>query len=270
MPNYHRLRGAAPEDFAEAPSRLRGVHYALIAGSVAVGALIWATGLPASPSLFGTPLSDLTLPVALLVTFAGISLTGAWTAHTRWRVVEIVVASVLGVTGGVFFWVVSHSWDVITGPLSFYPPASAVLAGLWLLPGVLGGLIVRKPGAAIYVELVAATLEALLGNKWGFSTVWYGLLEGLGAEMVLALLLYRGFGLLPAMLTGAGAGVAVGLLDSFIYFPEFSSLYKGVYLVLAVISGAVIAGIGSWALARALAQAGALTPLASGRTSLRV
>ena len=27
----------------------------------------------------------------------------------------------------------------------------------------------------------AAVLSALVGNTWGFSTVWYGLLEGAGA-----------------------------------------------------------------------------------------
>jgi energy-coupling factor transport system substrate-specific component len=271
MPTHHRVSGATPEDVAGPPAtRLHGVHHLLIGLSLALGALVWATGLPRSGSLFGSPLGDLTIPAALLVAFGGISLVGAWAAHTRWRVVEIVVASVLGVAGGLFFWVVSQSWEIITGPLSFYPPASALLAGLWLLPGVLGGLVIRKPGAAIYVELVAAVLEALLGNKWGFSTVWYGLLEGLGAEMVLAVLLYRRFGLPAAVLTGAGAGVAVGLLDSFLYYPEFSAGYTSVYIALAVVSGAVIAGLGGWALARSLARAGALAPLASGRTSLRV
>jgi energy-coupling factor transport system substrate-specific component len=188
----------------------------------------------------------------------------------RWRVVDIVVAGVLAVAGGLFFWLVAHSWDVLTAPLNAYPPASAALGGLWLLPGVLGGLVIRKPGAAIYVELVAATLEALLGNKWGFSTVWYGLLEGLGAEIVLAIFLYRRFGLPVAMLAGAGAGVALGLLDLTFWFTAFSATHQVVYVVLAVISGAVIAGIGAWALTGALARAGALAPLASGRTGQRV
>ncbi len=193
-------------------------------------------------------------------------------ADTRrsWRVVDIVIASVLAVAGGLFFWAVSHTWDAVTAPLAFYPPAAALLGGLWLLPGVLGGLVIRKPGAAIYVELVAASLEALLGNKWGFSTVWYGLLEGLGAEIVLALFLYRRFGAGVALLTGAGAGLALGLLDLAFWYTEFSQAHQLVYVVLAVISGAVIAGLGGWALTRALARAGALAPLASSGSATRV
>lgn len=187
-----------------------------------------------------------------------------------WRVVDIVIASVLGVAGGLFLWVVAQSWNTMTAPLAAYPPASALLAGLWLLPGVLGGLVIRKPGAAVYVELVAAILEALLGNVWGFPTVWYGLFEGLGAEIVLALFLYRRFGVPVALLAGAGAGVALAALDLLTYYPDFSPAHKLVYLVFAVVSGAVIAGLGGWALTRALARSGALAPLASSGSATRV
>ncbi len=190
------------------------------------------------------------------------------TAPSRgsWRVVHIVVASVLGVAGGFFLWGVAVAWEPLTKPLAVWPPLSAALVGLYLVPGVLGGLVVRKPGAAVYTELVAALLEALLGNQWGFSTVYYGLLEGLGAELVLAAFLYRRFDALVALAAGAGSGLACGLLDTTLYYPTFPASQKLAYVVIAIASGAVIAGLGSWALARALAATGALSALASGRT----
>jgi energy-coupling factor transport system substrate-specific component len=259
---------AAPH--AVRPGTLTTGHLAGIGASLIAGALVWLVGLPSSPSLFGTPLADLTVPVALFLALGGISIVGAVSARAQWRVVDIVVASVLGVVGGFFFWGVATLWEPMTKPLAFFPPASALLAGLWLVPAVLGGLVIRRPGAAVYTELVAAVLEALLGNQWGFSTVWYGLLEGLGAEFVLALLLYRRFGLPAALLAGAGAGVAVGILDVFVSYPTFSPGYKGAYILMAVVSGIVIAGAGAWALTRALARSGALAPLASGRVADRV
>ncbi len=200
----------------------------------------------------------------------GVAVRAARSAGTRWRVVDIVIASVLAVAGGLFLWVIAQSWSAISAPLQGYPPASALLGGLWILPGVLGGLVIRKPGAAVYVELVAAMLEALLGNQWGFSTVWYGLFEGLGAELVLAVFLYRRFGAPVAVLAGAGAGLALGILDNIFWNTELSTVHQSIYLVFAVISGAVIAGLGGWALTRALARAGALTPLASSGTATRV
>jgi energy-coupling factor transport system substrate-specific component len=258
------------QKYSGSTRRLRPVAVLGIAVSVLAGLLICAVGLPGHGSWFGTSVSTLTIPVALAVALTGVSIVGAVTFPDRWRVVDMVVASVLGVVGGFFFWGVATVWTPVTEALRLAPPASALLAGLWLVPGVLGGLVLRKPGAAVYVELVAAVLEALLGNQWGFSTVYYGLIEGLGAEFVLALLLYRAFTLIPAALAGAGAGVTVGLLDTSIYYTDLTGATKTGYVVLAVLSGAVIAGVGAWSLTRALAATGALAPLASGRTAERV
>lgn len=187
-----------------------------------------------------------------------------------WRVVDLVVASVLAVVGGFYLWGVAAWWEPVTAALKLVPPSVALLSGLWVLPAVVGGLVIRKPGAAVFVELVAAVLEALLGNQWGFSTVYYGLLEGLGAEFVLALLFYRAFSLVPALLSGAGAGLAVGLLDTSIYYPDLEVGIKVGYVAASVVSGLAIAGGGAWALTRALAGTGALAPLASGRSAKRV
>ena len=245
------------------------------AGFVLLGVVVYLVGLPrllgrpAGAMVFDTELADLTLPVALFVALAGTSISAAVLTRADWRVVDIVVASVLGVAGGLLFAVWNAAaWPAISGLLP--PPASALLVGVWLLPGVLGGLVLRKPGAAVYTELVAAVLSAVIGNQWGFATVWYGLIEGLGAEVVFALLLYRRFGAVTATLAGVGAGVTTGLMDSLLYYPQLSSAYKISYLVFAMISGGVIAGLGSWALTRALARTGVLAPLASGRVAERV
>jgi energy-coupling factor transport system substrate-specific component len=236
---------------------------------VLAGLVIYLVGLPSSPSLFGTPLADLTLPVALFVGGAVVAVVAATATAGRWRIVDIVVASVLGVAGGLVFAV----WNAGSAPLreAMVPPASALIVGVWLFPAVLGALIVRRPGAAVYTELVAAIVSALVGNEWGFATVWYGLVEGLGAEVVFALLLYRRYGLPTALLAGAGAGVAVGLMDSLIYYPEvLGTGGRLAYVGIAVVSGVIIAGLGSWALTKALARTGTLAPMASGRAAERV
>jgi energy-coupling factor transport system substrate-specific component len=238
---------------------------------LALAAAVWAIGLPSGPSVFGSSLADLTIPVAILLALTGLWFFG-WASTTResWRVVDIVTASVLGVAGGFLFVLWNLSWEVVKAPLAAFPPASGLGVGVWLLPGVLGALIIRKPGAAVYTELVAAVVSALVGNQWGFSTVWYGFLEGLGPEVLLAILLYRRFGLGSAIGGGAAAGVVVGLLDTFVYYPEFSPGFKAIYIAATIVSGVVIAGIGSWALTKALARTGALSALASGRDARRV
>ena len=186
-----------------------------------------------------------------------------------WRVVDIVVASAIGVAAGLVFWVWNQFYQPATAPLeAALPGMQALLYGVWLFAGVLGGLIIRKPGAAVYTEVVAAVVSMLIGTQWGFSTLIWGVVEGLGAEIVLALFFYANWRLGVALLAGAGAGVAVGLLDT--TFTSYAALdfgYKAVYFVSAVVSGTVLAGLLSWLAVRGLARTGALSRFASGRES---
>ena len=185
----------------------------------------------------------------------------------RWRVVDIVVASVIGVaTGLVFlFWNnVGYAWfsaaDAVT------PGLGGVAVGIWLIGGVLGGLIIRKPGAALYVELLAAIVSALVGNQWGIETIYAGLAQGLGAELVFAAFGYRRFGVLQAALAGAAAGAAAWTLELFTSANlQKSAEFLGLYFAAVVISGAVLAGILGWVVVRALASTGALHRFAVGR-----
>ncbi|WP_104166633.1 ECF transporter S component [Cryobacterium sp. N22] len=186
----------------------------------------------------------------------------------KWRVVDIVVASVIGVASGVIFWAWGLAWSPLSALLAFTPGLEGLLAGGWLFAGVLGGLIIRKPGAAVYTEVVAAVVSMLIGTQWGFSTLIWGVVEGLGAEIVLALFFYANWRLGVALLAGAGAGVAVGLLDT--TFTSYAALdigYKAVYFVSAVVSGTVLAGLLSWLAVRGLARTGALSRFAAGRES---
>src|SRR5688572_11080983 len=105
-------------------------------------------------------------------------------ASARWRTVDIIVASAIGVAFGVVFWAWGHLWNTASPAFTGFPPAQGFMYGVWLVPAVLGALVIRKRGAAIYTELVAATVSALLGVSWGLLVVAYGLVEGAAAEIV--------------------------------------------------------------------------------------
>ena len=184
----------------------------------------------------------------------------------RWRVVDIVVASVLGVAGGLVFFLWNLVYSPLTAPIeAALPGLQALLYAVWLFPAVLVGLVVRKPGAALYGELVASSVSALLGGVWGWTAISWGLVQGLGAEIVFAVLLYRAWGLVPAILAGIGAGVGMAIMDLTFYYAGARPEFMAVYAVSAMISGAVIAGLGSWLIVRALARTGALSRFAAGR-----
>ena len=188
----------------------------------------------------------------------------------RWRVVDIVVASVLGVAGGLVFTLWNLVYSPLTAPIeAVVPGLQALVYAVWLFPAVLVGLIVRKPGAALYGELVAAAVSALLGGFWGWTALAWGLVQGLGAELVFAILLYRAWGLVPAILAGIGAGVGMSVMDLTFYYAGARPEFMVVYAVSAMVSGAVIAGLGSWLIVRGLARTGALSRFAAGRDGMR-
>ncbi|GAA1685283.1 ECF transporter S component [Microbacterium lacus] len=191
----------------------------------------------------------------------------------RWRVVDIVVASVIGVASGLVFL----AWNVLyRGPSELLSPLLPGLQGLldgpWLFAGVLGALIIRKPGAAVYTELLAAAVSALtlVGNTWGaVLTLEAGLVQGLGAELVFLAFFYRRWNLPVAILAGVGAALAGGINNLILWYAGADVTFVVVYLVSTMLSGAVIAGALSWLLARGLAATGALDRFASGRDARR-
>jgi len=184
----------------------------------------------------------------------------------RWRVVDIIVASVIGTASGVIFWLWGLAWPGLDTALAFTPGLSGLLAGGWLFAGVLGGLIIRKPGAALYTEVVAAVVSMALGTQWAFLTLVWGVVQGLAAELGFAVFLYANWRLVAAVTSGAFAGIAVAVLDTnFSSVAALSDEARLVYFVSAVVSGILIAGVLSWVIARALAATGALDRFAAGR-----
>lgn len=186
----------------------------------------------------------------------------------RWRTVDILVTAVIAVAFGVIFWAWDLLWSATDSAFTFFPPAQAVLYGVYLLPAVLAGLIVRKPGAAVFAEAIAAVISAFMGNKWGATVIPQGVIEGLGAEIAFALVLYRSYRLPVALLSGALAGFAATMFDAVYWYPspDYSwATYKLPYIGIGVASSIVIAGLGAFALVRALAPTGAIDRFAAGR-----
>jgi len=185
----------------------------------------------------------------------------------KWRGIDLVTTAILAAALGVAFW----GYDVFIYPVAstlgnIYPPLAELQLGVWLIPAVLGAVLVRKPGAALYAELIAATVELLLGgNSWGWANLVSGLAQGLGVELVFLVLGYRRYNLRFAMIGGAISAVFEVIYEYVSWVPEYSVLQKAVYMVCGVISGAAIAGLVGWWLVQTLGRLGVLNAFASGR-----
>ncbi len=192
--------------------------------------------------------------------------TQAPKSSKRWRVVDIVVASVIAVASAVVFVAWNYAHDGVTAPLkALLPGLQALDGGMWLFPGVLIALIVRKPGAAFFGAFVSAAISALWPTPYGASVVLSGVIQGVGTELVFVLFLYSSWRVWVAVLAGIGAGIAKAAFELVVWYPGADTLFMTVYVIASIVSGAVIAGFLSWLAVRGLAKTGALDRFASGR-----
>ncbi len=194
--------------------------------------------------------------------------TGARRPRGRWRTVDLVTVVLLAVAFGIAFVGWGALTNVVQPVFTALPPLAGLVYGFFWVPAVVAALIVRRPGAALLAELVAASVEPLLGGQWGISTLGSGAFQGLGVELGFALLAYRRWTLLPAVLGGILAGIFEAPYEWSVYYPEWSAGFAGLYAVALAVSGALLAGVLGWVVVRALARTGALRPFAVGRERL--
>jgi energy-coupling factor transport system permease protein len=180
---------------------------------------------------------------------------------TRWRTRDIVVTAVIGVAFGVVFWAWGLAWAPIEAALG---PARFIFYAVWLVPAVLAPLIVRKPGAALFAEMLAAAVSTLIGSQWGPDTLLSGFVQGAAAELVFAFSLYRAWSFPVLALAALASAAAAWVHDWVLYFPEVDLATMLLFGGLMAISAVVIVGVGSLFLVRALRQAGVLEGFPGG------
>jgi energy-coupling factor transport system substrate-specific component len=179
-----------------------------------------------------------------------------------WTTRELVVAAVLAVAVGVVFWGWGLLWSSVFQVIPF--PFSYALIGVWMIGGLLVPYIIRRPGAALIGELVAAFVSMALGNQWGVLTLASGLVQGAGAELVFAGFRWKRFDGIALCGAGAVAGAFSILLDTFVYsyYRTYTWGSIGVAAILAVVSSVVLGALVSRLLGDALARTGVLSGLA--------
>lgn len=171
----------------------------------------------------------------------------------RYTTQDLLIMAVLAAAGAVISaWVINP----IVRALNIGSPFVATWPGaLHLLVVVLAGQMVKKPGAALITGLINGLAQLLFGSSAGALALLYGLANGVGAEIGIALTGWKS-NLLSAMLSGA-FGVATGfMVDLFYWFPNFTLFLQIAYVVNAWFAGLIVTGPVTHGVRRALARAG--------------
>lgn len=173
----------------------------------------------------------------------------------RYTTRDIVIIAVIAAIAGVVNTGMGNVWAVVNTSLG--PLGGALLQGSFMWGYILAMWLVRKPGAALLVGVIEASVEILLGNQAGIGTLGWGICQGLGIEVVMAIAGYRKFGLLAALLAGAAAS-QFGTVWTAVLYGWDPSTAKDVWLAMPInlVSGLVLSGLLGYLLYRALARTG--------------
>src|ERR1044071_6062352 len=114
-------------------------------------------------------------------------------AHPRrgWTTRDALLIAVLAVVFGFLYmqwvpiWIAAAALGAQIG--------QELLFGFWLIAGVLSSYIIRRPGAALVGEFLAALAEIIFGAAAGTPLLITGIMQGLGAELVFAARRYRDY-----------------------------------------------------------------------------
>jgi energy-coupling factor transport system substrate-specific component len=180
--------------------------------------------------------------------------------QNSWTLREILIVAAIGATFGFLYlgWV--QVW--LIGQALFGPVTMDVMMGFWFIASIVAATIIRKPGAALLAEVLAALVEVMLGSPAGLLLILAGLIQGAGAEAVFAATRWRDYRLPVLMSAGVGSAV-FSFVYTWIRF-DYGALAPGLLLamfVLRCLSGALLGGLaGHWVTA-ALYRTGVLSGL---------
>ncbi|MDR2197864.1 MAG: ECF transporter S component [Deltaproteobacteria bacterium] len=180
----------------------------------------------------------------------------------EWRLKDTVLIGLVAVAFAVVYLAAVYIGvfiSTLATPLGLAPLANEPICGIWFMAATFIAFVLRKPGAAVITNILAALIEVFLGSFYGPLVFVDGLVAGLGAELVFALYGYKNFNL--AVMCMAGLASAVTSFTWELYrsgFIELSWKFLIIMFPVRCVSGMFFAGFICSKLGNSLRSAGLL------------
>ncbi|TDM40409.1 thiamine ABC transporter permease [Macrococcoides goetzii] len=132
-----------------------------------------------------------------------------------------------------------------------------LIYGVWFMAAVVAYLIVPKAGIALLAEFAAGAGETIVMGKFDIPTFVFAFLQGLACEFVFMLFKYQSRSMMVCILAGVAAAIISLPVE---YFYGYMSKVAGwnvlLYIIMRLISGALVTGVLSYLIVKALNQTG--------------
>ncbi|WP_155982669.1 ECF transporter S component [Paucisalibacillus sp. EB02] len=192
----------------------------------------------------------------------------------KWKLRDVVLMAVLGtvfaaVYLGVFY--LGLGLQTALTPFGFAPFGFEIIYGVWFMAATIAAYIIRKPGAALITEVLAAVIELMMGNAGGVTLLLAGFIQGLGVELGFALFRYKRFNLFSMTVAGICAAVFIFIYELFYlqYYLLSPVLLTG-QLMIRFLSAFIFAGLISKLTCDGLTKTGVLKSYSIGRGRVEI
>jgi energy-coupling factor transport system substrate-specific component len=175
----------------------------------------------------------------------------------QWKLRDIVVTAVLATACGAIYL----AWDLLYKfvPSGLSPVASAGFNGLWWIAGGIVPYIIRRPGAALLAESIGGFVEFALGSPYGIQAFTIGIAQGLTLELGFAMGGYKRYTFSWMLFATAMGGIGNYIYSYFYYgVNDYTVPVQVGYLLVTMVSGAVLSGLLSKWVGDALKRTGVL------------
>ncbi|MDR2387901.1 MAG: ECF transporter S component [Deltaproteobacteria bacterium] len=181
-------------------------------------------------------------------------------AFKSWKLREVILVGIVSVVFGVIYLAAVYLgifFSTLVSPLGLAVMANEPIYGIWFMAATFIAYFVRKPGAALLTEVLAALLEVMMGNMYGPLVLVSGTIQGLGAELVFLATSYKNYSLKVMALAGMASALGSFFIDFFISgYTKIAFGYLAIMLVMRLISSAFFCGYLSRFLAVSLEKTG--------------
>ena len=187
--------------------------------------------------------------------------------NNAWKLKDVLLIAICAVLFGVVYLGCTYVGGILYGILTPFGMASLgyePFYGIYFMAGAFGVYVMRKPGAGLIAELLAAVLECLFGNYFGPIIILSGLVQGF--ELIVALKGYKKFDRLT-MIEGAVLCSVLTLGYNLVIsgYNQIAVPVLALMLAVRIVSAIAFDGIITPLLADGLVKAGVLKGYAVAR-----
>ncbi|MCM3719343.1 ECF transporter S component [Fictibacillus phosphorivorans] len=157
------------------------------------------------------------------------------------KLTDILVTIVISVGFGILYKIWGPLYYAVK-PLGIH--MDQLIYGMWFMTATVAFLIIRKPGVAFLAEVAASSGEFLMGSEFGLEVLFYGIIQGLFAELLLMAFRYKRYDLLVVSVAGLSSCLGSLLLDFYKgYIGDLSTWNLILYVAFRFIGTILFTGV---------------------------